>query len=64
MATRRDEPALQEVIATSIRELGANDYTSEQIEAALTGALGLGTSLIRDGTYFVVVTERGEIVAF
>ena len=62
LATRGDEPALRELIARSIRELGANDYTPEQIEAALTGAFGIDTSLIRDGTYFVVVTERGDIV--
>ena len=62
LATREDEPALRELIARSIRELGADDYTPEQIEAALTGAFGIDTSLIRDGTYFVVVSERGQIV--
>ena len=62
LATHGDEPALLDLIARSIRELGANDYTPEQIEAALTGAFGIDTSLIRDGTYFVVVTERAEIV--
>ena len=62
VATGGDEPALRELIARSIRELGANDYTSEQIEAALTGAFGVDSSLTRDGTYFVVVSERGEIV--
>jgi len=62
VATAADEPALRELIARSIRQLGANDYTAEQIEAALTGAFGIDRSLIRDGTYFVVVEERGEIV--
>jgi len=62
VATRGDEPALQALIACSIRELGANDYTPAQIEAALTGAFGIDTALVRDGTYFVVVTEHGEIV--
>jgi len=62
VAARGDEPALRELIARSIRELGANDYTPEQIEAALTGAFGIDSSLIRDGTYFVVVSESGEIV--
>jgi GNAT superfamily N-acetyltransferase len=56
-----DEFALRELIARSIRELGSNDYTSEQIEAALTGAFGLDTSLIHDQTYFVVTTDTGEI---
>lgn len=62
MATLADESALRELIARSIRKLGSNDYTPEQIEAALTGAFGLDTSLIRDQTYFVVVTETGQIV--
>ena len=61
-ATRGDEPTLRDLIARSIRELGADDYTPDQIEAALTGAFGIDSSLIRDGTYFVVVRERGEIV--
>jgi GNAT superfamily N-acetyltransferase len=62
VATCADEPALRELIGSSIRELGASDYTLEQIEAALIGVFGVDTSLIRDGTYFVVVTEPGEIV--
>ena len=62
VATLDDEPALRALIARSIRALGADDYTPEQIEAALTGAFGIDTSLIRDGTYFVVVTGPGEIV--
>jgi len=62
LATRGDEPALRELIARSVRELGADDYAPEQIEAALTGAFGMDSALIRDGTYFVVVSECGEIV--
>jgi GNAT superfamily N-acetyltransferase len=62
LATRGDEPALRQLIARSIRELGAHDYTPEQIEAALTGAFGIDSSLIHDGTYFVVVSEGDVIV--
>ena len=62
VATLDDEPALRALIARSIRTLGADDYAPEQIEGALTGAFGIDTSLIRDGTYFVVVTRPGEIV--
>ena len=62
LATRKDEPALRELITRSIRGLGATDYTREQIEAALTGAFGIDSSLIHDGTYFVVVSEGDEIV--
>lgn len=61
-AVLADESELRELIARSIRTLGASDYSPHQIEAALTGAFGLDTSLIRDGTYFVAISERGEIV--
>ena len=63
VARLEDEPALQALIARSIRALGAADYSAAQIEAALRGAFGVDTQLIRDGSYFVVVTSAGEIVA-
>src|SRR5580693_2363186 len=56
-ATRADQAALQTLIARSARELGAQDYTREQIEGALRGAFGVDTQLIDDGTYFVVEFE-------
>lgn len=62
-ATLQDEPTLRELIARSIRELGSGDYSREQIDAALRGAFGVDTSLIRDGTYYVVVTDTDQIVA-
>lgn len=58
-----DEPVLRALIARSIRGLGAGDYSPAQIEAALQGAFGVDTTLIRDGTYFVIVTGAAEIVA-
>jgi GNAT superfamily N-acetyltransferase len=62
-ATLADEERLRTLIARSIRELAAADYSPEQIEAALRGAFGVDTSLIHDGTYFVVVTEEEQVVA-
>jgi GNAT superfamily N-acetyltransferase len=62
-ATLEDQPTLRELIARSIRELGADDYSPEQIDAALRGAFGVDSALIRDGTYFVAVTDTDEIVA-
>lgn len=53
-ATDADAAEIQELIARSIRTLGAADYSSEQIEGALKGAFGLDSQLIADGTYFVV----------
>jgi GNAT superfamily N-acetyltransferase len=61
-ATLDDEASLRALIAGSIRALGARDYTPEQIEAALTGAFGVDTALIRDKTYFVVESHAGDIV--
>jgi GNAT superfamily N-acetyltransferase len=63
VATLEDEPVLRELIAKSIRALGAADYSPAQIEAALRGAFGVDTALIRDGTYIIAVTETGELVA-
>ncbi len=62
VATLADEPQLHALIARSIRALGAEDYTPAQIEAALTGAFGVDTSLIRDATYFVALDTDGRIV--
>jgi GNAT superfamily N-acetyltransferase len=56
-ATRADQGALQTLIARSARELGAQDYSREQIEGALRGAFGVDTQLIDDASYFVVEFE-------
>lgn len=61
-ATLADKPLLMALIARSIRQLGAGDYRSEQIEAALQGAFGVDTQLIEDGTYFVAEAGDGRIV--
>lgn len=57
-ATLDDIPALAALIAESARALAVADYSKEQIEAALDGAWGVDTQLIRDGTYFVA--EAGD----
>lgn len=62
LATLDDVPAIRELIARSIHGLGAADYTRAQIEAALAGAFGVDTALIRDGTYFVAATRARDIV--
>lgn len=53
-ASPADSAEIQELIARSIRTLGLQDYSPQQIEGALQGAFGLDTQLIADGTYFVV----------
>ena len=54
LATAADAGPIATLIALSARGLSANDYTAPQIEGALSGAFGVDTQLIRDGTYFVV----------
>ena len=61
-ATLDDVPVLEEVIAASARGLSRGDYTAAQVEAALEGAFGVDSELIRDGTYFVA-EAAGAIVA-
>jgi GNAT superfamily N-acetyltransferase len=63
LATLADVPALNELIARSAHGLDAADYTHAQIQAALQGAFGVDTALIRDGTYFVAETHTRDIVA-
>jgi len=53
-ATLADIGSLQLLIAASARGLSSGDYTPQQVEAALRGAFGVDTQLIRDGSYFVV----------
>ena len=56
-ATLADVPFIEALIAVSARALGLGDYSAKQIEAALLGAWGVDTELIRDGTYFVAEVE-------
>ena len=62
LARLEDTPVLSELIALSARSLCSPDYTNEQIEAALEGAFGVDSELIRDGTYFVIQRD-GQPVA-
>jgi GNAT superfamily N-acetyltransferase len=60
-ASLADVPAIEALIAASARALSAADYSAEQIEAALLGAWGVDTELIRDETFFVG-EAGGELV--
>ena len=54
-AAQLDEvPALTELIARSVRALGAGYYTPRQIELSLVHVFGVDTQLIHDQTYFVI----------
>ena len=60
-ATTTDIPAIQKLIDASVRGLQAQDYTQEQIDAALRTVFTVDTQLIEDGTYFVF-EQDGEMV--
>ncbi len=66
LARADDQPALESLIERSARELSRGDYSEEQVSAALAGAFGVDSQLVRDGTYFVLtITHEGveQIVA-
>jgi GNAT superfamily N-acetyltransferase len=64
LAQPSDVPALQQLIAASVRGLQAGDYTPAQLEGALASVYGVDTRLIADGTYFAVEPVSSvEIVA-
>lgn len=61
-ATMDDLPALWALIPESARDLSRGFYGDELTEAAIRHVFGPDTTLIRDGTYFVV-GHGAEIVA-
>ncbi len=60
LAREDDIPALEALIAVSVRALQAPYYSSAQMEAALGAVFGVDRQLIRDGTYLVVECD-GQI---
>lgn len=48
-----DEVAIATLIRLAARGLSRNDYSDEQIEAAISFVYGVDSELISDGTYFV-----------
>jgi GNAT superfamily N-acetyltransferase len=58
LATHPDIPALRALIDVSVRVLQREDYSAEQLEAALGTVYGVDTQLIADGTYYVVETSE------
>jgi len=61
-ARREDVATLQGLIERSVRQLGANWYSSDQIASALRFMFGVDTQLIDDGTYYAV-QQAERIVA-
>jgi len=59
-AVREDVPALQALIAASVRALQAKDYSQAQMEGALESVFGVDSQLVADGTYFVAEGQDGS----
>ncbi|MCW3053137.1 MAG: Acetyltransferase, family [Chthonomonadales bacterium] len=57
-AVPADVPALQALIAASVRGLQGQDYTPSQCECALETVYGVDSQLIADGTYFAVEIQN------
>jgi GNAT superfamily N-acetyltransferase len=52
-ANLADRQAIERLIIESARNLSRDDYSEQQIEAAILTVFGVDTDLILDGTYFV-----------
>jgi len=61
VARAEDVGAISKLIVSSARGLSQNDYTDEQIEAAVSSIFGVDSELIDDETYFVA-EARGELI--
>ena len=62
LALPGDVPALQQLIAHSVRGLSKGYYTDEQIESSIKYIFGVDSQLLADETYFVAEAE-GKIIA-
>jgi GNAT superfamily N-acetyltransferase len=56
-ARMEEREAIQRLIAESARRLSREHYNDAQIEAAIATVFGVDTTLIEDGTYFVVESD-------
>ncbi len=61
LAAMEDVPALQELIAESVRTLSLSYYSEREIDSALMHVFGVDRQLIHDETYLVAEIE-GRIV--
>ena len=63
-AARPDDiPALQELIAQSVRELSRGFYTEAEAESGLRYVFGVDSQLIADQSYFVIEDDEGLAAA-
>jgi GNAT superfamily N-acetyltransferase len=62
-AQPHDIPALEMLIAASVRELSRGFYTEREAESGLRYVFGVDSQLIEDGTYFVIEDDEGFAAA-
>lgn len=60
-ASADDVPALMHIIQASARALSTDDYTPEQIEAAVKYVFGVDSELLDDQSYFVVERDGQKL---
>jgi len=60
LATTQDIAQLKALIQVSVRGLGIQQYSPQQIESALQYVFGVDTQLINDATYFVAETSTPD----
>ena len=53
----RGHPALNELIAQSVRGLSVGYYTPQQIESSIKYIFGVDTQLVIDGTYYIAEVD-------
>ena len=58
LANFNDFPALEKLLALSVRGLSKEHYTTSQTESALKYIFGIDTQLISDRTYYIVEIDN------
>ena len=58
LASFEDVPALQQLIAESVRRLSRDYYTGRQIESAIKYIFGVDSQLLLDRTYYVIEEDK------
>ena len=61
VATVEDVVGIRALIGASVRGLQAGDYSRAQIDGALATVFTTDSQLIADGTYFVALTQSGDL---
>jgi GNAT superfamily N-acetyltransferase len=61
-ALPEDRDEIAALIADSVRGLATEDYDARQIELSIRTVFGVDDQLIKDRTYFVAVSNNGELV--